>query len=292
MTSASEPLPVHSKKRTWVPFEELANTSAHRYGNYHKYYTFHSTESRMSMFKSKSESFFENLWRNAGEPNCFTILDIGCNEGLLTRSVLEEAARELPSNVRCHAIGVDIDQTLIDLAVEMSTKRVDQNSRVMENFYRLDFIDTEAVDELIGKLSEEFPSLKDGFTFVSIFSTTMWIHLNFGDEGLRLFIANALKQVSSKGVLIVEPQLNKCYRSAAKRCRKLGMERPAYLDQIKPDQVEDEIKSAVIQQRPDFACTYCLGKESWGRPIYIFAASIFPFLSEYLLQECKQVKDD
>lgn len=55
---------------------------------------------------------------------------------------------------------------------------------------------------------------------VSLFSVTMWVHLNHGDEGL----AHLLQTVSRwADVLILEPQPWKCYSTAARRLRRMGL---------------------------------------------------------------------
>lgn len=58
------------------------------------------------------------------------------------------------------------------------------------------------------------------FHLTTIFSTTMWIHLHGGDDGLREFIERACGW--TKQFLLVEPQPSVCYRKANKRLRKMG----------------------------------------------------------------------
>ena len=57
------------------------------------------------------------------------------------------------------------------------------------------------------------------FDLTSIFSTTMWIHIHSGDDGLVAFLKRAC---SMTNYLLIEPQPSKCYRSVNVRLRKMN----------------------------------------------------------------------
>jgi ribosomal protein L11 methylase PrmA len=95
--------------------DNILEMSAHKYGNYHKYYSFHPASSRMDIIKSYG--LYLKVWVAQGEPAVFSILDVGCNEGDLSMEVLRQARSELPPTVKCVLLGIDIDPSLIELAV-------------------------------------------------------------------------------------------------------------------------------------------------------------------------------
>jgi hypothetical protein len=66
------------------------------------------------------------------------------------------------------------------------------------------------------------PSPQPIFHVTTIFSTTMWIHIHSGDDGLHAFLTRACHYTQT--YLIIEPQPSNCYRKANVRLRK--MKRP------------------------------------------------------------------
>jgi len=103
------------------------------------------------------------------------------------------------------------------------------------------------------------------FTLISCFATTMWIHLNAGDDGLQRF----LKLASSKcRYLLIEPQPYHCYRRAWKRCRKLGLSLPFKTKDIKITRPEVFILEFLSNE-----CSMNLvknfGTTSWDRSIFL-----------------------
>ncbi len=195
--------------------ESVLNISAHKHGNYHKYYDFHPVTSRTSLMETSG--MFLKMWQAQNEPSVFALLDIGCNEGDLSVGVLKMAVNELPCHVKCILLGVDIDSSLIDLAVN---KYVNDETKSHTTFKALNFMDSASVKEYFDSYFVE--QNISGFNFASMFSITMWIHLNHNDEGLKQFIAQGVALLSPLGSILVEPQPWKCYKAANKRCRKLG----------------------------------------------------------------------
>jgi len=105
---------------------------------------------------------------------------------------------------------------------------------------------------------------EDTFDLVSCFSTTMWIHLNYGDEGLFKFLK---KLCSISNHLIIEPQPWQCYKNASKRHKKLGMEPPALFSSLRiRNNVEEEINSFITNQC-QMQQFMQLGETQWKRKI-------------------------
>jgi hypothetical protein len=238
------------------------NQSAHLLGNYHKYYTFHSVQSRTDLLKDTT--LFSSLWESCGSPDQFVYLDIGCNEGDLTISVAQLIQNELPAHVEVIIVGVDLDHSLTQLANDKLTgNTLFQKSR----FYGVDFTKPEEVVQFRQTLNDSHGI--QNFHLISVFSTTMWIHINGGDDGLLAFLSNSRSFLDNDGVLLIEPQPTKCYRSAGKRCRKLGLAMPPYLNAVDKVNVNRTLTRMVIDQVGLCMESY-LGTEDWGRPMLLF----------------------
>ena len=63
-------------------------------------------------------------------------------------------------------------------------------------------------------------TLRPAVHLVTCFSTTMWVHVNLGDDGLHLFLGELAN--AADVALVVEPQPWRCYRSAVQRLRRQG----------------------------------------------------------------------
>ena len=146
--------------------------------------------------------------------------DLGCNEGDLTMSMasaLKKAAHdnEQHNNIKC--LGLDIDAELIQRASnKYSCKNDDGNSdNVNEILPVFQACNLCLVDEhnkacsdfyatITNAQNEAIPKPKQIFSLITIFSTTMWIHIHAGDDGLREFLERACGW--TKKYLLIEPQ--------------------------------------------------------------------------------------
>ena len=291
--------------------ESVLDISAHKYGNYHKYYTFHPSSTRSSFFSR--DNILLQIWEGQGQPDVFSILDIGCNEGNLSMDVLSEAKRQLPDHVKCVLLGIDVDSSLIGLA---NNKYVTADSSCPITFETVNFMDETESKTFMKSYYDKLETKEwkfDGFNLVCLFSITMWIHLNYGDEGFLSFLERSADLLCPIGSLVVEPQPWKCYKSADKRCRKLGITRPLHYSALTIRDIEKETvdivmglsttttnsstevpvestsvvktrnpkQPAVHQPVPhrDISASmgmrsyWDLGKEGWGRSILIFHRS-------------------
>jgi len=149
--------------------------NGHVFGNFHQYYSFHPPTARTALFPP---SLFRLLWESDGRPSTYRILDVGCNEGDLTRKLGDLAREQLPENVKIEVYGTDID---IELIARANNKKKSENEGtpdgVLLEFFSGDFLSMDGLERFHGRLH-----------FVSVFSATMWFHLNHGDDGLRTLI--------------------------------------------------------------------------------------------------------
>jgi SAM-dependent methyltransferase len=240
---------------------KILDQTAHLLGNYHKYYTFHSTESRINLLREKN-AFFD-LWKAQKEPEHFYYLDIGCNEGDLSYEVVKLIRSQCPSHVQVHLVGVDIDGDLIKLAREkISLQTIDG---IFEN---VDFTNVTGVEAFRSKIKTEMNI--SSFNLISVFSTTMWIHINHGDEGLTQFFERVNTFLRPEdGTLLLEPQPAKCYTNAARRCRKMRIEYPPFLETVDRSKSQDLILQ-IIKEKMALPSSISFGKEEWGRSLTLF----------------------
>eukprot|EP00550_Attheya_septentrionalis_P010373 CAMPEP_0198281896 /NCGR_PEP_ID=MMETSP1449-20131203/1777_1 /TAXON_ID=420275 /ORGANISM="Attheya septentrionalis, Strain CCMP2084" /LENGTH=344 /DNA_ID=CAMNT_0043977899 /DNA_START=2174 /DNA_END=3208 /DNA_ORIENTATION=+ len=172
----------------------------------------------------------------------FRYCDLGCNEGDLTAGLARELTNRIQPSKKdtvavVDSLGLDMDATLIGRAREnhgMLSKNMPIQFQICNLCQALDH-ETAYRNHFSGK-----------FDLTSIFSTTMWIHVHAGDNGLKDFLHRACQQTK---LLLIEPQPSKCYRSARVRLERLG--RPDIpdisFDRLKMRQnIEQEIANVII----------------------------------------------
>ncbi|XP_023019144.2 probable RNA methyltransferase CG11342 [Leptinotarsa decemlineata] len=193
------------------------NPGAVQFGNFMNYYQFHSPKERIKLLP-------KHIWK-AGKP-C-VVLDIGCNSGILTEAIKEFLKENIMEDISI--LAVDIDPLLITRAKENSTNDI--------TFHCLDIMDISRRDDIINEYLKNKHIEK--FSVVFCFSTTMWIHLNYGDGGLRSF----LEYIAGIGeIVIVEPQPWKCYRSAVKRMKQANFTFPLFSSLKMRETIERDIE--------------------------------------------------
>jgi SAM-dependent methyltransferase len=268
----------------------VIDQTAHLLGNYHKYYTFHSAECRVSLLEKKG--IFTSLWKRQNCPKTFYYLDIGCNEGELSYNLLKLIRSEIPDDIKIVLVGCDIDSELISLArkkfcscgvelleelkSDIATSHQEENTKeflVLNTaiyFETVNFTDKQILSAFREKLQGIFQiSSSSIFHFISVFSTTMWIHINHGDDGLREFFRDVKGFLLDNGALLVEPQPPKCYTNAARRCRKMRISYPPYLEKVDRANALVLLNSIVTE---DIALreSICFGQEVWGRALSLY----------------------
>ncbi|EZA57797.1 putative methyltransferase BCDIN3D [Ooceraea biroi] len=156
-------------------------------------------------------------------------------------------------------IGVDLDPILIERARERNP-RPDRLT-----FECLDFLSVDRTGETLRKHLTQLD--KTRFDVVFCFSITMWIHLNHGDEGLEEFLRRACDLTE---MIVVEPQPWRCYRKAARRLRRAGLEAFPLLDELR--YTGDTIKHVgdVLTRLCGFEKVTMSARNEWGRMVLIY----------------------
>jgi len=170
------------------------------YGNYSRYYGYRNSEKfsyhRLELFK---EDWFKNK----------TILDVGCNSGHLTLAISKKFA---PKKI----IGVDVDDDLIQAAKKnvkhYFPKRNEKAEDVLNVTDIVNFITENYVD-----VSDDLQGVKKScYDTILLLSVSKWIHLNWGDVGLKRCFRRIHEELKPGGVFVLEPQPWKSYKKKKK----------------------------------------------------------------------------
>ena len=253
----------------------------HRLGNYHNYYFQHPPSNRIDVLEEAGliDCIARRLLQNCDQTSArkrqkigneeklcqangansstpmisWKYCDLGCNEGNLTINFADAVLK------RCHklsggdsesqymeCLGLDIDPTLIERANTKYGSSSETNSSLHSRFEVCNLCD-ESQHLSKYKVFLENYSEAQRFDLTTLFSTTMWIHIHAGDEGLRDFLRRTCERTE---LLVVEPQISKCYGRANTRLRK--MNRPE-LDSINSQSlsmrgnIEEEVEKIILE---------------------------------------------
>ncbi|XP_055713560.1 probable RNA methyltransferase CG11342 [Phlebotomus papatasi] len=217
------------------------------FGNFINYYQFNTPEERLAVFPSR-------VWSNwQSTDGKLLVLDIGCNAGNFTqlfyKFIREHSKRDV------FILGIDIDPVLIERAQE------DNAHPSNIKYLNLDFMkDTKCIGEYLSCHS------RTNFDVVLCLSITMWIHLNHGDEGLKMF----LKRASTlSDLVVIEPQPWKCYRTAVRRMTKAKKHFPQFPKLELCDGVDVAI-SEFLENECQVGKIYESAETKWKRRINIY----------------------
>ncbi|KAM4583444.1 pre-miRNA 5'-monophosphate methyltransferase [Fundulus diaphanus] len=243
-------------QRVKDPDGDVTDPGAAPYGNFMNYYSFNPPENRLSLIPA---TLLHDLGHRDGGEEPTLILDVGCNSGELSVAVYKHLVRqpeEKPQRSTVHLLGFDLDEALIERAQRTNPLR----SNI--SFIQLDI--TEDAEQLQGYLRRHGCS---HFHLCLCLAVTMWVHLNHGDSGL-LQLLSRLASVSRH--LLLEAQPWKCYRSAARRLRKLGRSDFEHFKTLK-------IQGDVAQHATEHLERHCgmellqsFGSTAWDRKLLLF----------------------
>ncbi|XP_065355236.1 probable RNA methyltransferase CG1239 [Calliphora vicina] len=191
-------VPSSPKKRLEVSkpsCSQKVNKEKFIYGNYSQYYGYRNKDKdnhdiRLDVFAEQKEMFKNKQ-----------ILDIGCNSGFITMEVAKQL--EIKS-----IVGLDIDRSLINQAIKNLTKckkslPMDNELKRLKKFpFNITFVHGNYVlkDDVLLEIE------KAQFDVILCLSITKWIHLNFGDKGLKQAFRRMFLQLKPQGRLILEAQ--------------------------------------------------------------------------------------
>ncbi|KAG5682752.1 hypothetical protein PVAND_012085 [Polypedilum vanderplanki] len=209
-----------------------------RYGNYRNYYfkrfgAESKTDIRLEIMQYHSEYFKDKQ-----------ILDIGCNSGLVT---INFAKLLQPKSV----LAIDIDANLIDMARKNLQKEKANFNLPEEQLAALNRIIFRKANYILTDrtlIEHERPQ----YEAILCLSVTKWIHLNFGDDGIKFLFKRIYKQLHQNGVLILEPQPFSGYKKRSKLNAEILENYKAI--KLKPEQFEAYLLSDEI----GFSESWCM----------------------------------
>ncbi|KAJ3603256.1 hypothetical protein NHX12_030998 [Muraenolepis orangiensis] len=244
--------------------EDSDDPGAAPYGNFINYYTFNPPENRLALLP---ETLLQDLGYRDGHQTVL-MLDVGCNSGdlsvalykhLVLRPEKEESTDD--TMTAAHILGFDLDESLIQRAQETNPHPGNIS------FIPLDITTTTSGshrDPLQDYLQDHG---NPRFQVCFCFAVTMWVHLNHGDAALLTFLS---RLASMSDHLVLEAQPWKCYRSAARRLRKLGRSDFDHFKGLR-------IRGDVAQHARDHLEALCgmeliqsFGRTAWDRKVLLF----------------------
>ncbi|CAD5233924.1 unnamed protein product [Bursaphelenchus xylophilus] len=210
-----------------------------RYGNYNQYY---GTRLDGKFVKDPRLDLMKDEWFAKK-----AVLDIGCNAGMITLYI---AKHMNPRRI----VGLDIDPNLVGIARKNIRHYCDKDVKLAGKMpapkhfeedevptfpHNVWFICTSYVfpdEEMLDMVIPEYNT-------ILALSITKWIHLNWGDSGLKLFFKRAYKNLKSGGWFILEPQDIRTY---GKSCRKIPSMKSVYKSiELTPDKFSDYLINEV-----------------------------------------------
>jgi 7SK snRNA methylphosphate capping enzyme len=261
------------------------------FGNYNKFYYNKFLEN----FKDSRINHLENEWFK--NKRC---LDIGCNDGTLTLLIAHHFEPKLIE-------GIDIDYQLIKTAIK-NVKHIQRNKLIkqvisqptninkifseMESMpksfiYSLDYNDKLFLErkEKLFNFSNESDALFDNIMFmkenyvseikeeetydlIMCMNTAKWIHLNYGDVGIKILFYNVYSQLKKGGIFLFQFQNWKSYIKRQNLSRTIQNNFSRI--KIKPDDFKKYLESIYKFELISTNIPPSNSKKNYERPIYVF----------------------
>lgn len=260
--------------------------SRFQYGNYCRYYgyrnPFRSDDPRLRVLRPE--------WFRGK-----AVLDIGCNVGHLTLAVAQTLGPLL-------IVGLDIDSSLIRAARQNIRHYLSEYTKggggggfpVALAAMRGPIAAPVVPGEEVGKESKEIRVFPHNVAFVKgnyvverdelvevqqpeydvilCLSITKWVHLNWGDEGLKRMFRRIYRHLSPGGILILEPQPWSSYGKRKKLTESIY--KNFCRISLKPDQFTSYLLSSEVGfSSYELLAAPCASSKGFQRPIYAFHKS-------------------
>lgn len=184
-----------------------------RYGNYHMYYHYRIGRDR----QDPRVAAIDPAWF-AGK----AVLDIGCHNGTVLLAVL----RRLRDQPAASAVGIEIDRILAEQARQAASKAAAAGEIATPVEFRCD-----------NYVEEEEPAGR--FDTITCFGVAKWIHLNWGDAGIKRLFHKTFASLAPGGHFLIEWQTWESYGKKAKlwehskkRMNKIQLKPPQFLEYL------------------------------------------------------------
>ncbi|XP_072255318.1 7SK snRNA methylphosphate capping enzyme [Pyxicephalus adspersus] len=281
ITTAKPQVPVVAPK---PPCFQGKEKNRFQFGNYCRYYGYRNpSRSDDPRLKALKPEWFRGK----------AVLDIGCNVGHLTLCVAQKLEPSL-------IVGLDIDGSLIKAARQNIRHYLSENAKKDGSFpMALAAIRGPIVAPVLsteaGKKSEEesrvFPHnvafVKGNYVVerdelmevqhpeydvILCLSVTKWIHLNWGDEGVKRMFRRIYRHLNPGGIFILEPQPWSSYGKRKKLTETINKNYCKI--SLKPDQFTSYLMSSEVGfSSYELLAAPCGSSKGFQRPIYAFHKS-------------------
>lgn len=222
--------------------QSYSNKNKFIYGNYNRYYGYRHTEKCSDDVRLKAFEGYRDLF------DAKAILDVGCNDGSVTIAI----AKKFPIK---SITGIDIDRNLVGAAqkrLARETLGCDTDEPAADQPDTLSLVKFKQSNYVLN--SDDLLELEEPqFDAILCLSVTKWMHLNFGDSGLKRAFKRFYRQLNENGVLILEAQNWKSY----KRRKSLTPQINAHFRDIRlrPDQFHEYLLSEAVGFSSSFMIT-------------------------------------
>ncbi|KAF8796109.1 7SK snRNA methylphosphate capping enzyme-like [Argiope bruennichi] len=245
-----------------------------RFGNYHQYYGYRNQGQQDNRILCMKQEWF----------NGKDVLDIGCNAGHFTLAIAKYFS---PRSI----IGIDIDKELVRMAMKNIRHYINPEDIKDDDFpisfpitygpialamdpkgrydsgnfpFNVQFVQGNFIlssDELV-EMQEEL------FDTILCLSLTKWIHLNWGDTGIKRLFNRIFRQLKPGGNLILEAQ---AFQSYAKK-KKLTEDLYKHYNEIQlfPEMFNEYLLKEVGFETCQLIDTPAHSSQGFSRPIYLF----------------------
>ncbi|XP_062993304.1 LOW QUALITY PROTEIN: 7SK snRNA methylphosphate capping enzyme [Elgaria multicarinata webbii] len=261
-----------------------------QYGNYCKYYGYRNPNCEDSRLRVMKPEWFQGK----------EVLDVGCNVGHLTLSV---ARKWHPTRM----VGVDIDGSLIHsarqnirhyLSQEIQEQPPDghgdgEGARRAKKTFPASLmasrgpiaaprVPQEGVDATVFpnnvifvkgnyvlERDELLEAQKPEYDVILCLSLTKWVHLNWGDEGLKRLFKRFFRHLRPGGILVLEPQAWSSYKKRKNLTETIC--RHYHQIKLKPDQFPSYLTSSEVGfSSYELVAMPRNTSKGFQRPIYLF----------------------
>uniref|UniRef100_A0AC34R2P5 RNA methyltransferase n=1 Tax=Panagrolaimus sp. JU765 TaxID=591449 RepID=A0AC34R2P5_9BILA len=238
-----------------------------RYGNFHRYY---GSRLKGSEKDSRLEVLNKDWFRRKN------VLDIGCNAGYLTLAIAKDFD---PGWI----LGIDIDSHLVGVCRKNIKHYVDDNEEIIGDFPASLVKNEEEGGPIIRKFpnnvwfrtqnyvpefEEQIEQTNEEYDVILALSITKWIHLNWGDDGIRKFFRRVFRHLRPGGRFILETQPFGTYYKRAKTVPEL---KEVYKKlELKPDQFQEYLLKEVGFETCEDLGVPKANSKGFERPLQVF----------------------
>ncbi|ESO82621.1 hypothetical protein LOTGIDRAFT_109009 [Lottia gigantea] len=249
------------------------------HGNYNRYYGYRNP----SDIEDIRLEFFDIEWFKGKD-----VLDIGCNVGHLTILVAKKLSPKM-------IVGIDIDSSLISAArknIRYYVEAQEKEKPVFPVSNNVVFGPMEAPPLIKCSRSESsiFPQnivfkqgnyvlenedqlslVKEEYDTILALSISKWIHLNNGDEGIKIFFKRIHKHLRPGGRLILEPQPWASYKKRKNLTPNINYNFQNI--KLKPEQFRDYLLAEVGFHKCEVIDVVNHKAKGFRRPIQVYTKS-------------------